>query len=211
MMNGIQLLVASSVPMIRDGLRGVIEAEADFVLVGEVDNSYAAQQVSQQTKPDVLLLHESLAGATTEALVQVLLTGQPRMKILLLADTNVGHDAHTLVTWGVGGRILLEESNLLLTQAIRTVGLGGVWFSRDFIRMRAAGAGSVEERLVATYKLTKSELAVTRLVADGMSNKEIAALVDVKERTVEFHMTNIIQKLRVSNRTGVAVRVKELE
>ena len=205
----LKVFIADQSSLIRAGLREIVNAGSDFRFVGEVDNGHMAQRQCLQVQPHVAIVDSSLPGPSITALVDNLNYGCPKLNILILTDSAGNVDIQHLVQKGISGCILQNESDILVAHAIRTVGLGAVWFSKCFVaellqhkssRLRYSGQEDI---------FSKRELEVAKLVAKGLSNREIAYSLELKERTIEFHMTNILQKLNMNNRVAVAMWTKE--
>ncbi len=127
----------------------------------------------------------------------------------ILADLAGDIDIRNLVEKGISGCILQNEPDILITHAIRTVGLGAVWFSKCFIAELLRQELDRPQNTGEECDLTRREREVAKLVAMGLSNRQIARSLEVKERTIEFHMTNILQKLNVNNRVAVAIWARD--
>ena len=205
----LKVFIADQSSLIRAGLREIVKADDDFRFAGEVDNGHMAQRLCLQIQPHVAIVDSSLPGPSIIALVDNLYYGCPKLNILILTDSAGKLDMPNLVRKGIGGCILQSESDVLIAQAIRTVGLGAVWFSRCFItsllQQESASTKTTDQEQV----LTQREAEVVKLVAEGLSNRQIANTLRVKERTIEFHMTNVLQKLNMNNRVAVAMWAKE--
>ncbi|MCY4090686.1 MAG: response regulator transcription factor [Caldilineaceae bacterium] len=204
-----KILVANRTSIIRNGLREIINNEDDFEFVGEVDSGYRAQRRCLQVQPHVAVLDSSLPGPSVPSLVDNLSSYCPKMNVLILADPAGDVDIRKLVEKGIGGCILQNERDTLIAHAIRAVGLGAAWFSRCFIAELLQQESDRPQNTGEECDLTRREREVAKHVAMGLSNRQIARSLEVKERTVEFHMTNILQKLHVSNRVAVAMYARD--
>jgi len=205
----LKILVANQTSIIRSGLREIINNEDDFEFAGEVHSGYPAQRRCLQVQPHVAIIDSSLPGPSIPSLVDNLSSCCPKMNVLILADPAGDVDIRNLVEKGISGCLLQNEPDILIVHAIRTVGLGATWFSKCFIaellRQESDGPQDTGEEC----DLTRREREVAKRVAMGLSNRQIAHSLSVKERTVEFHMTNILQKLNMDNRVAVAMYTRE--
>ena len=205
----LKILIADQSSLIRAGLREIVNAGDDFRFVGEVENGHMAQRRCLQVQPHVAVVDSCLPGPSITALVDNLNYGCPKLNILILTDSAGNVDIQHLVQKGISGCILQNESDILVAHAIRTVGLGAVWFSKCFVAELLQQESSRRRNSGQEDILSKRELEVAKLVAKGLSNREIAYSLELKERTIEFHMTNILQKLNMNNRVAVAMWTKE--
>lgn len=205
----LRVFIADQSSLVRAGLRAIVDAGDDFNFVGEVDNGHMAQRLCPQVQPNVVILDPALPGPSIAALVENLRYACPKLNVLILTDSASNLDMGNLVRKGVGGCILQSESNILIAQAIRTVGLGAAWFSKCLITSLLQQASAKPQNSGQKEVLTLREAEVVELVAEGWSNRQIANSLEVKERTIEFHITNILQKLNLNNRVAVAIWEKE--
>lgn len=202
-----QNVLASHVAVICKGLRSIIEEEDDLKFVGKAENGYLAQKLCKKVQPQVVVIDASLPGPSSGSLVDNLLACGSKISILIFADSIEHIDVRALVEKGVSGCILQDEPDVLISNAIRTVGLGGIWFSKPLLdQVLEPSIGNVLN-VPKQKELTCRESEVTKLIAEGLSNKEIAYHLKIKEGTVEFHVTNIFRKLNVTSRVAVATWV----
>ena len=206
----LKVLVAHQTSVVRCGLRAIIESESDFVLVGEVGNGYQAQRLCLQTNPHVAVIDSCLRGPTTSSLLESLFTSCPKVSILILTSSADSVNVRELVQMGVSGCILQSESENLIAQAVRTVAFGAVGFSKCFMVELMQKESDILQTRIGGSSLTSRESEVVMLVADGMSNRQIAHSLSVTERTIEFHISNVFQKLNMDSRVAVALWVKGL-
>lgn len=205
----LKVFVAHQSSLIRAGLRAIVNAKDDFQFVGEVDSGHMAQRLCLEVQPHVAIVDSSLPGPSITALVDNLNYSCPKLNILMLTGSAGNLDMRSLVRNGIGGCILQCESDFLIAQAIRTVGLGAYWFSECFIASLLRHESGNPQSTGLEDVLTEREAEVVELVAEGLSNRQIAYSLGVKERTIEFHMTNILQKLDMNSRVSVAMWTKE--
>lgn len=204
-----RVFIADQSALIRAGLREIVNAAGDFRFVGEVDNGYMAQRRCLHVQPHVAIVDAFLPGPEIPGLVDYLKHGCPKLNILILTDSVDTVDIQHLVQKGISGCILRKESDIQISLAIRTVGFGASWFSKCFVSELLRQDSDKHKKADQDGILTQRESEVAKLVAEGLSNREIAFSLKLKERTVEFHMTNILQKLNMNNRVAVAIWTRE--
>jgi DNA-binding NarL/FixJ family response regulator len=204
----IRVVLADDHPLMRAGIRATVAAEPDMALVGEAVDGREAQRLCQEHNPDVLLLDLNMPGPSAFETVAYLREHCPQVKVIVLTAYDDDAYVHGLVAAGVAGYVLKDEIEEAVVRAIRTVMQGDTWFSRTVVEKLARPATG-EAPFTERPALTDRELEVVRLVTQGFSNKEIGEALKVKERTVEFHVGNVLRKLGVASRVEAAVWAKE--
>lgn len=199
----LRILLADHNSLARVGLRTALESTEDLVLLDEECKSYYLEQLCGQLKPDVLILNISLPSLQLDKLLTRLQIISPSTRVLLRLDPDdFGKiNVQNLLKSG-NGCMLKSESTELLVQAIRTMGNGGVWLSQaltSILQLQNPDKSNQAEK----HHLTKRELTVLRLVTKGLNNREIAQALMITERTVEFHVSNLFQKLNMSSRIAI--------
>jgi DNA-binding NarL/FixJ family response regulator len=186
------------------GLRVLLEQAPDVQVVSEVgDGSQALAQI-EALRPDVAVLDCRLPGQTgVEVAAEVQRRGLP-VRVLALSAFSDAPGVQGMLEAGAVGYLLKEEAPGTILAAVRAAARGEGYFSPPVMAQVAAWA-----RGELPAGLTERELEVLRLVAQGLTNKEIAQELKVKERTVGFHVGNILSKLDVASRVEAAVWAKD--
>lgn len=201
-MTPIRILIADDHPVVRDGLVAMLSTQPDFEVVGEAGTGAEAVAAAVRLRPDVVLMDlEMPAVDGVEAIRQMRRDGGgPQVVVLTAFDT----DERILgaVEAGAQGYLLKGAPRAQIFEAIRVVRAGGalippVVASKLLRRVRAAEQGEA---------LTPREHEVLHLMAEGLSNDEIAARLSISARTVKFHVSAVLGKLGAKNRTQ-AVRL----
>jgi DNA-binding NarL/FixJ family response regulator len=208
----IRVLIVDNQAVTRAGLRRLLESYTDLQVIGEAVDGVQAVSETAELGPQVVILDAQLPqGQSLEALRQVKQLN-PDTHVLLLSTLDSEEYLYETLRAGAEGYVLKDIAPDELAQAVRTVARGEVLvqpqiagrlisrFGRQTGRWRA---GSMLD------SLTTRELEVLRLLARGLRNKEIAARLVVSERTVNFHLANIYQKLNVSGRTEALSKAHE--
>lgn len=202
----IRVLIVDDHQLIREGLRKVLALQEDIVVAGEAATGEEALRLVRTLKPDVVLLDINLPGADG---IKVCEAMQQNGVAKVIALTIYDDDDHVFaaVRAGASGYLLKDVNPDELARAIRAVAAGEAVMHprvtgkvmREFNRLAA------ELALLAGVSLTNREVEVLRLVAMGYSNKDIAARLFISQKTVKNHVTNILRKLQVEDRTQAAV------
>lgn len=209
--NPIRVLVVDSLAVTRAGLRRLLESYGDVLVIGEAADGVQAVSETAELGPQVVIMDAQLPGGSSlEALRQIKLLN-PETRVLLLSTLEREEYLYETLRAGADGYVLKDIQPDELAQAVRSVARGEVLVqpqiaSRLISRFGRQGEGGSINRLES---LTAREREVLRLLARGLRNKEIAARLYVSERTVNFHLANIYQKLHVSGRTEALSKAHE--
>ncbi|AHF88132.1 chemotaxis protein CheY (plasmid) [Rhizobium leguminosarum bv. trifolii WSM1689] len=174
----------------------------DFVVVGEGASADDAATLAASHRPDVLLLDVSMPGGGIEAISEIVV-GSPQTKVLMLTASEDVDPLIASLRRGAAGYVVKGIGSRGLADAIRTVVGGSRYISPS---MRAKLEKTLLDR--PAY-LTPRETEVMELVAEGLTNKYIARRLDLQEKTIKHHMTEILFKLAASNRTEAAIKWRQ--
>jgi two-component system nitrate/nitrite response regulator NarL len=205
-MTAITIGIVDDHPLFREGVSRSLSEVDDFVVVGEGENSEDAARLAASDRPDVILLDVSMPGGGIDAIGEIL-SKSPRTKVLMLTASEEIGTLSSALQRGAAGYVLKGIGSRGLAEAIRTIHQGSRVVSP------AMHAKILESSLRAPDpmpdSLTPREREVMELVAEGLSNKHIAIRLNLQEKTVKHHMTQILLKLGVSNRTEAAVKWRQ--
>ncbi|GAB2734207.1 response regulator transcription factor [Salinifilum aidingensis] len=197
MNTSIRLLIADDHPVVRAGLRAVLEAESDFLVAAEADTAERAAELAGRGIVDVVLMDlqfgTGMHGADATAAI-VALAEAPRVLVLTTYDTDA--DVLAAIEAGATGYLLKDAPPEELAAAVRAAAAG-----------RSALAPTVADRLVHRMRqpdtsLSRRELDVLQLLAEGLSNAEISRRLYLSQATVKTHLVHIYGKLGVESRTA---------
>lgn len=201
----ISILIADDHSMIREGLKQLLELEQNFNVIGFADNGRKAIDKINELHPDILLLDVNmpvLGGIETLAEIR---KNNINVKVIMLTIHNEREYLIKAVELGCDGYILKESDSDELKNAIYNVYEGKRYIQPNMTPMLNSYLASKAENDKKLVELTKREIQVLKLVAEGMFNRDIAERLEISERTVKNHIANIFKKIQVSDRTQAAV------
>ena len=205
----IRVLVVDTLAVTRAGLRRLLEGYPDFEVVGEATDGIQAVSETMELGPQVVVMDAQLPnGQSLEALRQVKQLS-PDTHVLFLSSSDREDHLYEALRAGAGGYVLKDIAADELAQAVRTVARGEVLVQPQIAGRLISRFGQQTRGSYGHEALTAREQEVLRLLARGLRNKEIAARLFVSERTVNFHLANIYQKLNVSGRTEALSKALE--
>jgi DNA-binding NarL/FixJ family response regulator len=198
-MSQISVFLADDHPIIRSGIRLLLEQAPDISVVGETDRGSDVVGLVEKLKPDVLLLDMEMPGKSGVDVAQELQERGAPVRILVLSAHDDDEYIASLLATGAAGYLMKEEALNTIVEAVRGVARGeDGWFSRRAVAQIAALARKEQTR--PGIELTDREEEVLKMLAEGWTNQRIANALTVSERTVRFHLSNVYEKLGVSSR-----------
>ena len=215
MTNPIRLMIVDDQKLMRQGLRTLLELEGGFEIVAESGDGQAALDAYAELKPDVVLMDIRMPGMDGVEATRRLLQQWADARVIILTTFN--DDAYVFEALRVGalGYLLKDLSGSELANAVRTVANGGALIDpsvarkvvTEFARLTPP-ARPMNDGL--PEPLTERELGVLKLLAEGLSNREIGNKLSLTEGTVKNYVTNVLQKIGARDRTQAALRGREL-
>ena len=202
-MEAVRVVLADDHPVVREGIRSLLERAPDIVVVAEASDGQEALRLAEELAPDVLVLDMEMPGVTGVEVARRLRAADSPVRVLALSAYDDDQYVFGLLEAGAAGYLLKDEAMEAIVAAVRGVARGEVgWLSRPVAEkvMRR-----MREETEEVCPLTERELDVLRLLAKGWTNARIAQELIVSERTVRFHVENLLKKLEVSSRTEAVV------
>jgi DNA-binding NarL/FixJ family response regulator len=202
----IRVCVVENETLVREGLRRVLELDPDLEVAGEARDGVEALQLFSSLRPDVALLDIRMPRLDGVGVLEALRSRESAPPCLVLTTFDDADAFLAAVRAGARGYLLKDASSEELLEAIRCVASGGSWLkpavTDNVVRaLRDARPGEQSDE-----KLTERELEVVRLLAGGYSNREIGVALGVAERTVKNHVSSVLAKLCVRDRTRAVLK-----
>lgn len=207
----IRIAIIDDHPLFREGVTRSLSEIGGFEMVGEGATAQDAERIASTARPDILLLDISMPGGGLTAVAGIL-ANHPAQKIVMLTVSEANADVTKALNVGVHGYVLKGVGSRALADILRNVVAGESYLS-PMLSARLLSdlqsqqpADGMADRL---RQLTERQSEILRLVAEGLSNKEVALRLDLQEKTVKHHMTGVLSKLNARNRTEAALMMRE--
>ncbi len=215
-MEPLRVLIADDHPLFRSGLRALLGAVPDTAVAGEATTGKEAIALAAELQPDVIAMDLQMPGVSGIEATRRILDASPHIGVLVVTMFEDDYSVFAAMRAGAKGYVLKDAEEEDMLHAIRAVGKGEAIFSPAVARRVIdffTGARSEErDRSVpprAFPELTDREREVLDLIAQGLSNPEIAARLYLSPKTVRNHISNIFAKLQVADRAQAIVRARE--
>jgi DNA-binding NarL/FixJ family response regulator len=209
MPNAIKVLIADSHPLIRVGVRDVLQANPAMRVVGEVEDGDETITETLDLLPDIVLLDLTMPRLPGLEAMRAIMSGSPQVKILLLNRMIRAQHIVEALQIGARGIVLHERLTIDLEPAIACVSRGGYWLGEEQVEGLVSALHQLVREQAAPeqkhYGLTRREVEVLRRIVDGCSNRDIAGQFGLSEETVKRHLSNIFDKVGVSTRLELAL------
>jgi DNA-binding NarL/FixJ family response regulator len=212
----VRIVVADDHEVVRSGFAALLGTQPDFAVVGTASDGVAAVRVSGEVKPDVVLMDVRMPGMDgIEATRQLSARADDRPRVLILTTFDLDEYVFDALRAGASGFLLKDVTAERLFDAVRVVAAGEALLAPavtrrliiEFTRLRPVERASSKAAGLAS--LTPRETEVLKLVAEGLSNPEIAARLVVTEETVKTHVSRMLSKLGLRDRTQAVVTAYE--
>ena len=201
----VKVMIADDHSMIREGLAQLLELEGEFKVIAEACDGAECLSKLETVTPDVLLLDINMPTMNGLEVLQKIKDKKMKIKVLVLTVHNEVEYLLKAVDIGVNGYLLKDSESAELKKAILAVVNGENYIQPSLIPVLNAKMIDRDSDSIKIESLTKRELEVLKNLSYGMYNKEIAEKLDISERTVKNHISNIFKKIEVTDRTQAAV------
>lgn len=205
----IRILVGDDHPVVRDGLLAILSTQPDFAVIGEATTG--AEVVAQVVAlhPDVVLLDLEMPEMDGEEALRQLRQHSPETRVIVFTAFDTDERIVGAVRAGAQGYLLKGVPRAELFNAIRIVQAGGSLLQPVVASRLLRQVSQTQESQPITPSLTPREGEVLQLLARGLQNKEIAAELNISERTIKFHISALLNKFSAGNRTELVARATQ--
>jgi len=208
-----RVLLVDDHQLIIDGLRGFIETNPAFMVVGEANTGTEAVRLASVLNPHVILMDIEMPEMSGIQACEEIKKNNPEIKIIIVSMHNEKQLIKKLIDQGADGYLLKNSQQQEVMDALEKVLKNQSYFSQDVTLslLDKSGSKNVADTLGTgrdlslqnLSQLTEREIEILKLVAQGMTNKEIGDALDISHRTVDTHRTNLMKKLDVTNVAGL--------
>ena len=204
-MRKLRILLADDHETVREGLKAILNSQADMEVIGEASNGNAAVAQALALAPDILVMDVSMPELNGLKATELIKQACPRVRVLTLTRHSDAGFIQQLFAAGAAGYLLKQSAADELVRAIRAVAAGGSFLDPQITGKVIGGYISHQTRLgdEPQGELSERESEVLRLIAWGYSNKEIAARLSISVKTVEAHKANTMKKLGLTSRIDI--------
>lgn len=201
-MDKIRVLLADDHPVVRKGIRDLLEQSSTIIVVGEASNGYDVLTLVDEVAPDILLLDMEMPGLSGVEVARQLRSKRAPVRILALSAYDDPQYIRSLLESGAAGYLTKEEAPEAIVEAVQ-----GVWRGEEgWLSRRVAARMTVWTREEPDQMgLTNREMEVLKQVVEGKTNQEIGIILGISDKTVEKHLESVFSKLSVSSRVEAAV------
>jgi DNA-binding NarL/FixJ family response regulator len=197
-----RIILVDDHPVVRAGIRSVVEQEADLEVCGEAESASQALQVILETKPDVAIVDLSLKESSGLELIKDIRLRHPSLLVLVLSMRDESFYAERVLRAGARGYVVKDEGCRVVVDAVRKVLKGQIYLSDQIAsKMIGAFAGGAKPGASSVEQLTDRELQVFELIGKGIPTREIAAKLHLSVKTIDAHRENIKRKMQIDGAT----------
>ncbi|OOF82717.1 response regulator [Rodentibacter ratti] len=201
MQEKLKVLLIDDHPLMRRGIKQLIELEEDFEVIADVGSGTEGISVALQTSPDLIILDLNMKGLSGLDTLKGLRAEEVDARIVILTVSDAKNDVFALIDAGADGYLLKDTEPEILLEEIKRIAKGEVILSNSIKNLLIER----EHRRDPMDLLTDREMGVLRLIATGLSNKQIAGQLFISEETVKVHIRNLLRKLNVHSRVAATV------
>jgi two-component system nitrate/nitrite response regulator NarL len=202
------LMIVDDHPLLRQGLRQLIELEDDLELVAEANNGQDALNLVEDSEPDLIILDLNIQGMNGMETLKAMREKGISSRIMMLTVSDNDEDVVSVITNGADGFLLKDIQPKEIVAKIKQAASGEMIISDHLVEVLASALRRPEKKVNNTLEsLTARELEVLKLIAKGLSNKLIARALDISDGTVKVHVKHLLKKMNLRSRVEAAVWV----
>lgn len=213
LLSKINVLIVDDHPLLRQGLSRLLELEGTVTVIGQASNGMEALRLADELQPDVVLLDINMPGMNGIDVAKVLRERHPTMRLLILTIHDDESYVNEMIRIGARGYLLKDAEPKQVIEAIKQVYAGESVYPIHLMERVMEHYHHIEVQYgrlqnattISELELTDREVEILNCIVEGMSNKEIATFLYISEKTVKNHITSLLRKLEVEDRTQAAV------
>lgn len=200
-----KIVIADDDGLIRDSLKLLLGLEDDIEVIGTAQNGKEAFELCRADKPDIVLMDIRMPVMDGVLGTKLIKENFHDVKVVLLTTFKDDEYIREAVKNGAEGYILKNQSSDSIIESLRTVYKGNIVFEKDVVNVITGMIKEGKDKKPSDFNLSQREFEVLALIAEGLSNKEIAEKLFLGEGTVRNYITNVLEKLELRDRTQLAI------
>lgn len=205
-MNKIKILIVDDEKLIRSGLRIILSSYDDLEIVGDVSNGYEALEFCKLNDVDLVLMDIRMKVCDGVLGTRLVKEFDSSISVLILTTFNDDEYIKNAMKFGASGYLLKDSSDEVLYEGIRSSFYGNIVLDKSVATKVISSEKIVNvDNIITEFNLSKKEVDIIKLIADGLTNKEISEKLFLSEGTIKNNITNILGKLHLRDRTQVAI------
>ncbi len=201
----INVIIADDHTIVREGVKCILDNTGDINVVAEAADGYECLNAVSKMNPNIVLLDINMPNLDGLKVLEIMKDQKVNSKVLFLTATDNPDSLMKAVDMGCDGYILKKSDSATLRKAIHSVYNGELYIEPELMPILNETVSVRDTAMDKLNDLTRREIDVLKLLAEGLFNKEIASRLNISERTVKNHVSNIFKKISVSDRTQAAV------
>lgn len=202
----LEVLLVDDHEIVRQGLRALLEAEGDIVVVAEADSGTSAVSLASAHRPDVVVMDVRMPGGSGVEACRAIRDERPEAQVIMLTSFSDDEALFNSIMAGAAGFVLKQIRGRDLVDAIRTVGAGKSLLDPDVTKrvLERLRKPKLDERDPKLARLSPQEERILDMIGEGLTNREIAERIHLSDKTVKNYVSTILQKLDVARRAEAA-------
>lgn len=205
-MSKIKILIVDDEKLIRKGLKIILSSYNDLDIIGDVSNGYEALEFCRNNPVDLVLMDIRMSVCDGVLGTRLIKEYDNSISVLILTTFNDDEYIKNAINFGASGYLLKDSSDEVLYEGIRTSVLGNIVLDKNVAPKVISSEKTVDHsEILYKYNLSDKEISIIKLVASGLTNKEIASELFLSEGTIKNNITNILSKLNLRDRTQLAI------
>lgn len=202
----LEVLLVDDHEIVRQGLRALLEAEGDIVVVAEADSGTSAVSLASAHRPDVVVMDVRMPGGSGVEACRAIRDERPDAQVIMLTSFSDDEALFNSIMAGAAGFVLKQIRGRDLVDAIRTVGAGKSLLDPDVTKrvLERLRKPKLDERDPKLARLSPQEERILDMIGEGLTNREIAERIHLSDKTVKNYVSTILQKLDVARRAEAA-------